>query len=288
MGTSSTPDGPSDRPGLLPDWATLPNDEAVSEDGTPEQDDAAVEDSESQDALPSEPITPRQSEPLWRTAKTNMTRWAGSRGGTGRLGAASNAYVASRGGARAAASSARSGRQASSRLGSFLGSVASRGLSETLRDIGLSDLIGKDAETVLAGICDRLVPAGNTKEEAAARRSVNEVLEDLFVQHIEETGDVAALERLDDTAIATAVEKSIIEYVFHRWLDDLGKSIEKGAVSENQAVELEQQVRQYVRNAVVLALDGRDVVHTRWVAGEGQRVVDGIYRDVYGILEASQ
>ena len=151
----------------------------------------------------------------------------------------------------------------------------------------MSRLIGQDAETVLAGIANRLAPAGDTQEAACARRAINDVFAGLHEKVIE-AGDIAALDSLDSSAIDAAVERSIAAHIYYRWLADLGLSIEKGAISESKAVDLENQMRKYVDDSVSLAFEDVDLVNADWSSGELRATINGIYEQAYHILEASE
>jgi len=282
MGTSTSHGGPGDGPGLLPDWAELPA--GPGPDGEPPNEDAPEGAEENGNVLPVPASPPPRN---WQNAKTQLTRWAGD-GGRGSLGAAARSYVGGHGGAARAARSSSSGRSATIALGGFLADVGRRGLGPALRDVGLSRLVGQDAATVLAGIADRLAPVGDTQESACARRAVNDVFAGLYEQIIEAGGDLAVLEGLDAEAIAATVEQSVSAYIYYRWLAELGLSIEKGAISEAKAIDLEYQMKQYVTDCVALAFEDVDLLRCDWSSPDIQATISGIYEQAYRILEVSE
>lgn len=295
MGTSSSHSGPGDAPGLLPFWATEGGNTDVAPgaaddaDGNvgPEGDTAGDEGTATDAEQPAGPA-PSPSPPPgnWRLAKAGMTRYANSGGGAARLRSAGSGYVRAKGGARRATSSATSGRSASRQIGNFLSAVQRSGLQQAADSIGLRDIVGQSSDHVLARLVDALAPAGSTREEAAARRATIEVLEYLYETVIGEDGDLRALERMDQETVEEAIERSVSGYIYNRWLDELGLSIESGAVTEAAAVELERDVKEYVESCVALEIGDKSAVQVDWAGREGRQIIDRVYRDAYALLEA--
>lgn len=282
MGTSSSHSGPGDGPGLLPSWATTSdNIDSDNSDTAPDATD---------DESPSSP-SPQAPSRLWTNAKSSMTRYSGTGGGSAnrnRLRTAGAGYVRAKGGARSAGSAAQSGRASTSRLGGFLSSAVGSGVRAALESLGLRNFVGQSAETVFARLVDTLAPSGAKKEEAAARRATIEVLAYLYETIVGETDELSALENMDADTVEQAVEQSVSGYIYNRWLDELGLSIEKGAVSESNAVRLESEVREYVSSCVSIELDGKSVLDVNWDGPEGRIIVDRVYRDAYSLLEAAE
>jgi hypothetical protein len=117
---------------------------------------------------------------------------------------------------------------------------------------------------------------------------VNDVFASLYEQVIESGGDPAALEGLDAEGIAATVEKSVSAYIYYRWLAQLGLSIEKGAISEATAIDLEGQMKQYVTDCVALAFEDADLLQCDWASPDIQSTMSGIYEQAYRILEVSE
>ena len=279
MGTSRSYDGPGDRPPLLPDWATG--------GGGP---DGGPPDPEAPDGAPPVPPVPPQTPPLprpWQQAKTNLTRYAtGSSPGRAGLARAGQDYVGARGGPRGAAGAAAAGRASVARAGQFYSSLAGGGgLNRALDAIGLRGLSGRSAEEVFAAIADALAPDGATLEEAAARRAVNESLSQLFADRVVD-GGLESLERMTAADVAGAVQNMVSAYVYHRWLEELGISLERGAISPAEAVRMEREMRAYVRDLVRLEVSAERALGTDWAGAEGQAFVQRLFEDAYSLLEA--
>lgn len=289
MGTSSSHYGPGDR-SLLPSWA-VGDEDAVSPDGDAgdlnPNDSADGNDGQADATQPAETGPVEQEPPrYWQYAKSGMTRYARSNGDAERLRSAGSGYVQAKGGARRAASSATSGRSASRQVAGFLSSVVRSGIQQALDSIGLSDIVGQSSDRVLARLVEALAPAGSTKEEAAARRATIEVLEFLYENVIGEEGDLGGLEQMNQEMVEEAIMRSVSGYIFNRWLDELGLSIEKGAVSESAAIRLEREVKEYIKACVALELNNRSVIEIDWGGREGHQILDRVYRDAYALLAA--
>jgi hypothetical protein len=198
MGTSSSHDGPKDKKPLLPPWALPAND---NPDSTPPTDQPA-----------DEPIPPENDQPptvpppSWQTAKSRMTRFAKADGSRERLTKAGSAYVAAKGGARAATASSGQGKRITASIGGFFSSVSSHGIQRAIASLGITTVVGESAETVIAKIAEALAPAGATREEVAARKAVNDVLCDLYEKFILDDGNLVNLDRMTPEDVRDAVE----------------------------------------------------------------------------------
>jgi hypothetical protein len=278
MGTSRSYDGPGDRPPLLPPWATG--------GGGPDGPPPDPGDPDGPPAPPVPPPTPPPGRP-WQQAKTNLTRYAnGSSPGNAGLSRAGQSYVGARGGAGRAAGTATAGRSSVDRAGQFYSALAGGGgLTRALETIGLRGLTGQPAEEVFAAIADALAPDGATLEEAAARRAVTESLSQLFAERVAD-GGLESLESMTPADVAGAVQNMVAAYVYHRWLEELGLSIERGATTAAEAVRMEREMRAYVRDLVQLELPAERAVTTNWEGPEGQSLVRRLFDDAYSLLEA--
>lgn len=297
MGTQASHKGPRDKPELLPSWALLPELPGTPQGGPAPDEGSAPDDAP---AIPGKPASPPDASPppapaqptptpaRWALAKKSLGAYArsGGGGGTGRrlLQRSARRYARASGGARKAANSATSGRAATAALCGFLSSVASRGVQGALEALGLGRFVGSDAETVLAAIENALAPAGSSREDAAARKAVGVVLEDIYERFGAGDGGLEALERMSPDDVRAALTTSIAEYIYARWLSDLGRRLEDRAVSPDAAVRLERDMRAYLRDAVVLDLKGKDPLAVPWDGEEGRALVEGLYEEAFRIL----
>jgi hypothetical protein len=198
--------------------------------------------------------------------------------------ASGRAYVRAKGGSRSAATTATHGRATASRASSFFGALLSGGLGAALEALGIRNYVGRAADVVFAAIANAIAPPGATLEEAAARRAADEVLSKLYEDVLDANGDLTVLDSMSQDDVANAVRGVITAYVYERWLEQLGKSIETGAVSPTEAVRLEHEVKQYVRDIVVLDVTNEDVLAFGQDAGRTQLVIDRLFEEAYSLL----
>jgi hypothetical protein len=218
-------------------------------------------------------------------ARRSFGRAVRDGGGGGNYGRAASHYVRAAGGRGPAAAAAVSGSVSAARVADFLSRTAASGAAEAVRELGLEPLAGRSADEVLAALTDALAPDGATLEEAAARRAVAETLAMLYERRgLEENGLDALASMTPDDIRATVVDL-VGSFVFHRWTQDLGVAIERKAVSAAQAVGIEREMRQYIREALKLDLKGRDVMKIDWRGAEGRTIVQAIFAEAYGFLE---
>ncbi len=84
--------------------------------------------------------------------------------------------------------------------------------------------------------------------------------------------------------VGKAVEAMVASYIYNRWLGDLGVKIEEKAVSPQQAVRVEQRMREFIRDAVRLDLQQKDPLKVDWRGAEGKGLIDRIYGDAYAVI----
>lgn len=305
MGTQASPKGPRDKQELLPDWALRPELPVPGSgpDAPPPSDPSPTPDSQppptgapppaaappSPDAPPAA-VPPAAPEPLprWTLAKKSLGAYARTGGGGGRarrlLKRSARRYVAARGGASRAARASTGGRAATAALGSFLSDVAGRGLRRALDALGLAGLAGNDAQTVLAAIENALAPPGASREDAAARKAVGVALDEIYQRFGAGEAPLDALDKMSPQDIRDALTTSVAEYIYARWLSELGRRLEERAVSAEAAVRLERDIHAYLRETVALDLKGRDPLKVEWNGEEGRALIEGLYEEAFRIL----
>jgi len=271
MGTSSSYGGPKDTNQLIPPWAR------------PEIDPQSPTEPEKDSNPPQE--TPKQNDKTkkWQKAKNTMSRYASNGGGVDRLRKAGSAYTAAKGGAKKAAALAASGKKSAKRIALFLATTASSGISEGLRSIGLSELVGKDIDTVFNGIFEALTDKGNDFDSAIARQAMEDALIEQYSQ-CSKNNNFDSMEHLDSTQIKESIESYVGSYVYKKWLQELGNCIERKSVSAKEAVKLEKEVKVFVNDLVSLELGSRDILTIDWSSDEGESVISSIFEDVYSLL----
>ena len=222
-----------------------------------------------------------------------MISWSGPKGALSRLANGTpsgsfrstfRSYVRALGGAGTAARSASSGRVSTARLGGFFAGVAQRGVVETAKAVGLGDLVGRDAQYVLAEFIDLLAPPGALLEDAIARKAMIETMTELFEQYQVFENGIEALDSLDALGMADLITRSVTNYINERFQQELVNCVERGSVSEADANDLLREARDFIAGIVRIEFEGIDLVAVDWVSGEGKGHVERVFRDAYSLL----
>lgn len=290
MGTSNSYGGPKDTSHLIPSWARQSSDidnnstgnGITLDDGEVEQNIPGNDNSNDQDTQDLNHES--RSQGKWKNAKNVMSRYASNVSGKGGPARAGRAYIRAEGGAQKAAQSVKSGKITARKLATFFTTTARSDISQGLNSIGLGHLIGKDVETVFSGLIDTLLDNGVNFDENIAREAIGDALASFYKQ-CSENQNFKNLERLTEEQLKRAIEDFVSGYIYKRWLQKLGKCIEKKDVSEIEAVKLEGEVKIYVRDLVKLELNTRSAFSIDWNGDEGKQIIDSLYEDAYSLIE---
>jgi hypothetical protein len=202
VGTSKSFNGIKDKNPLLPEWSLSD----ISNEQKPSN------------KLTNNANEPSQNQPQpmpWKAANTSLGKLTS--GGIDRkaLSKAGRSYVRARGGSRAAASTSVSARASSAKLGGFLSSIGSKGINQTLRDFGLSHVVGSDVDRVMAAILDFIAPDASSRDDSIVRESICETLEKLYEKYDLSDGDITQLDRMNISDIKEAFENAISSYIYN-------------------------------------------------------------------------
>jgi len=208
--------------------------------------------------------------------------------GSGGLSAAASNYVRAKGGSGRAAATSASGRSVTASVAGFFSTISRAGVVEALRSAGLERAVGEDAHTAFAMVVNAIAPSGATLDEAAARGAVSEVLWGLYERVLADGGGIAALEALGPADVVDLIRESIVAYLYYRWLQELGLRIEMKAVTPDRAVEMEQDIRDYLDARIDLTISEDELLTTDWGGAEGRRLITALYQEAYSMLEASE
>jgi hypothetical protein len=273
VGTSKSFNGMKDKNPLLPTWS-LSDISSEKEPSSEPANSVGVTEPSSNPSMP------------WRAANASLGKLASGNVNRGEyFQKAGSSYTRARGGSRAAASSSTSARASSAKLGSFLSGIGSRGINQTLKELGLSRVVGQDVDRVIAAILDFIAPDAASREDSIVRESVCETLENLYEKYDLSTGDITNLDRMSVSDIKEAFENAISSYIYNRWLAELGIAIEKKSISQNEAVSLEREMKTYVYDSVKIDLQGIDILNFDWHSDLGQQFIEQKFQDAYDLIQ---
>ncbi len=197
------------------------------------------------------------------------------------------------GGARRAAQASPAGRQTAERLASFLAGVATRGITDTARVLGIAEFLDRSADVFLLHLADVLAPAGALTEDAIARDAMNDTLQELFEQLDFANGGIQALERLTPGVMAETLVRYVINYIYARVINALTAHIHAKSQIVSRMREIERTARHYIEDAVRLDIDTSvffgaqgAALTAPWDAGEGRRVINRLFEESYRVVQA--
>jgi len=282
MGTSSSGTGPRGQTPLLPNWATGGGDML----GQGENQNQPTDSSFGNDSIDNEHRDFNKTDDYvdFRTVKGAVKRIVNNRNGT-TIKKAAQEYVKKTGGHRKATLASGPGVSAGINFLGFFSSVTRRGLENTLRDYELSECIGKSTEEVFARIANKIAPIGATNDEAIARTAVMMAFDKLCEKIIENGQDITALDQLDEKTLKDTVIEFISAYIFKKWVYEAGLALERNNLSETEAIELENEIRDFVIGEVKSSLGKIDVKTFDITKGEGKKVIQNIFDLAFSTLE---
>ena len=287
MGTSSSYGGPRPHGDLLPPDAPPPPDPEDAADDVPpatlpELDDETGE-GEGEDETP--------PTPAWDQTKGAMTRFTSaadrrSSKASRNLGKAVRGFVRNQGGSRRAAAASPTGRSAARSIGGFVSDVARRGAAETLRERGLDQYLGQSSEVLIAALLDQLVEQSGQSEDDLARRAMTTTLIRLFEADDAGFLSIDSLQNLSEEGARGTLVFFVAEYVQERLMHTLGRSLEVNAADEKDAVAMENEVRDFVRQRVQGISLEMDLLSLDWNGRKGEQLIESLFIEAYDILEA--
>jgi len=273
MGTSSSYGGPKGKNPLLP--KDFEDNGLSAENGTENQNN--IEDNQANNN-----ISISQNTELWKTVKTLTSKLA--TGTVKNKRSVLSKYVKAHGGARKAASSAKAGKATAVKFGSFISGISSNGIQKTFSQLGI-EYEGKSVEEILSEIVNKIAPTGNTKEEVVARNAIIDVLEILYEEIEKHDNDLTSLEKLNEKDFNNVMRKYISSYIFQRFLNDLESRFEKNAENTDSALQIENDIKEYISGVVDNKLKGQNFAKYDYSSTTIQGVIENIYIECYEVIE---
>lgn len=288
MGTSASNGGPKGSPPLLPDWYNPSQSDEDNQETPQDGNDDSGENNDSpgqnnQNTPTTEPDHTNNSS-KWGQSKGALTRLSNSRSGSS-VKKAGRKYVNSLGGSRGATRAAAQGRITGSNYANFLGNLASGGISGALQNLGLENFVGKSSEEICIAIADAIAPIGTTNDEAISRDALISTLDSLYNRIQENGNDFTDIDSLSIDQIKETLIDFVSNFVFNKWMYELGNAVEKGSVTESEAINLENEVKDLIYTETFEHY--RDIpVETFNIRDQANEVmIDDIFQTAYSTLE---
>lgn len=271
MGTSASNNGPKKNASLLPSWAS------TSDEGSSE---SSIQNNGNENLTLS---NDSQNTGNWGVAKGALSRYANGTNGSS-LRKASRSYVKALGGSSKATKSAVKGISVGSSFFNFIGGVSKNGLNGTLEQFGLSDFIGKSSEVILAKIADKIAPIGSTNDEVTAREAILDTIDFLYEKLLMDGRDLDSLNSLDEQTSKELLVEYVSTYIYKKWIYEVGLAIEKNLLSERQAIELEREMKIFVKDETKSSFQNSNFNSINLSDGEGKKIIENIFELAYSTI----
>lgn len=275
MGTSASNNGPVGPTPLLPPWYN-PSPDEQPEDPSPDK---------TGEEQPVEKNPEPEKSSGWAPGKGALKRLANGTNGSS-LKKAGRAYVKASGGARAASISARQGAITAAGFAAFLGGLAGGSLANALGDAGIQSLEGLDSDQMLNAICQALAPVGSTNDDAIARDAMIVTLDEMYVEILEAGKDLSSLESMTPDQISESVINYVSNYVFLKWMHELGQAIERAEITVKAAVKLEREIKDYVKLEVQMACERNQLAPFTLSLEKNKQIIDEIFYNAYDTIKS--
>lgn len=255
--------GPSGSPQsnpLLPDDFDLDNDNSDNDQSQSDNDNNSTEVS-------------------WKDAKSYMAKLAS--GQYKNKGRAVSNHIKAYGGSKAASMTAKAGVNTIISLGSFANTASSSNLKNALEAYNI-DYSNKTPKEVLNELTNLIAPIPITKDDSIARKALIVTLEYIYELFEKENLDY---ETIDPKLFNLMVPKYIENYIYERIINDLGSRIEEKSKSCQEAINLENELKEYINAKVDVAFKDKDFSKVDFNSPTIKKEVESMINQCYTIME---
>ena len=283
MGTSNPFGGGNNRNPLIPDWVGGDPDPAP---GGSDDDQNGHDPERPGEGAPGDGDVPDANR--FQSARSNFFKFAkaggggfgGARGGGNRnMRRAVGSFVGrASGGAQRAAQRMASERNATAALGRILSQASGVGIQETVRRLGLTQLVALPVTDIYAALVDVICAPGGELDESFAREAYIKALAEI-------SGTQADLERPSLETSVAFLAAFISNAIQNRILNAVGNKIVSVPADVTSIQNVEQQINDYVKGSVddAIAEAGEDFPLERIV-----KTIDDIYERALDLLDHTQ
>jgi hypothetical protein len=277
MGTSSIYTGPSGNP-LLPDDF----DDSSSPDSQDNEDpkESNEDNQKGKDESDNQQNT-NSIDSDWTTAKKNMSKYAS--GNSSNYKGAISSYIKAYGGSKNATKLASGGIKSTVSFGQFLSNSANQGIRETLAQYKI-DYEGRSAKDILTDVINQIAPLPITKEDSVARKALIRTMEVLYEKIEDENKDISTLDKIDKELLNDMIPIQIESYIYERIINDLGSRIEEHSSSPADAINKENELKEYIHSKVDTTLKNNDFSQIDFNKNVGVKI-ESLYSQCYKVME---
>jgi len=229
--------------------------------------------------------------PAWGPLMAGVTRAAGSGLTPARARELLRDHVASNGGARHIASTGgvlgggRSSQHVARNLGGFISQVANVGLTETLRQNGLQELVGRSTNEIILGIVGLCGGTNGSIDAVDARSAASRLMDDLCGQ-AQTAEDVEGILKAhaDGSQLADLLMKYFGYYVYEQFCRLFFAQLVKKH-GEQRAESFLGDILDFIHSALRNCTLGMDVSRIRWFDSEGHDIVVQIMEQTLKVFQ---
>ena len=281
MGTSSMYTGPSKNPLLPSDFEDTSSSNPTDNENPKESNEDNQNGNNDKDDSDNNQQNTNSDNDNWSTAKNNMSRYAS--GTSNNFKRAVSSYVKAHGGAKNAAKTASGGIRSTANFGRFIINSSNQGIRETLSQYQI-DYEGRTAKDILTDVINKLAPIPITKEDSVARKALIRTMEVLYEKIEDENKDITTLDKIDKALLNEMIPIQIESYIYERIINDLGSRIETKSSSPADAINKENELKEYINSKVEATLKGTDFSKLDFTKNI-EKEVASLYNQCYKVME---
>lgn len=276
--------GPSGNP-LLPDdfedSSSSDSQDNKNTQGSNEDNQNGQDESDNDNYTSNNPQNTNGVDSDWTTAKKNMSKYAS--GTFNNYKGVVSSYIKAYGGAKNAAKSASGGIKSTASFGQFLINSSNHGIRETL-SLYKIDYEGRTAKDILTDVINQIAPLPITKEDSVARKALIRTMEVLYEKIEDENKDISTLDKIDKDLLNEMIPIQIESYIYERIINDLGSRIEEHSSSPSEAINKENELKEYIHSKVDTTLKNNDFSQIDYNKDVGVKI-ESLYHQCYKVME---
>ena len=222
----------------------------------------------------------------WPSAKGAVTSLGQSgSANASHMGQVLGEYVRAHGGATAAAQQTAAASKAGARLGEVLGGVGTSGLTRTLQNLGLSELLNKPVSEIMRGLTDYLVESTSLLEEALVREAFHDYRDEVIGQ-CDTFEDLSAMlsQLVERDGVGKNIRRFFGYFIFRKFRRDFKERLMKVVSSVRASKQLFRDVKAYIFDRLNSLTHARDYREINWRGAEGVQLAEGILASAWRVF----
>jgi hypothetical protein len=167
-------------------------------------------------------------------------------------------------------------------VASFISSINTIGFGETLKNTGLSSLIGKPIEELYFGILDYLGDSSNTVDDVDARKALSDLMDELLEDATAEDIEEILTTQATNEKIEEILHKFFGYYLFEQFQRVFYKRlVEK--VGETKADSYLSGIAEFIKAKLANIACDRKLSGIDWTSEQGKRVIEEVMQDTFEV-----